>query len=159
METRLSGTVKVRFVWDKEAYEKDFFYENKPNDYAEPDIQLIIGEIKIPAESHRIGSNVWDTFLSIYQALSYFDKNRLVQRKELRFVISDDYEELPQLSFDERVYDVCIYPTDDENLLHIKYEALDYPVVYDSIILPLKDFVRGILESNIEFFDQVRSIY
>lgn len=116
MVTHPSGPVKVRFEWDKQHY-----FEHIHEDYPEPHVRLCIGELVIPQIT--LPSYIWDTFLSIYQALGRIDVDRLGEReKDLEFMVCSNPEVLRMLHFDEAVYDVSLLPTEDEERLCIRYE-------------------------------------
>ncbi len=146
----------VRFEWDEKHYEEDF-----GSCYNEPDIQLIIGDTIIAPPPVRIGSNVWDTLLSIYQVLRLFDLDKLGDRDELIWMHSNTQtkDEIRYLAFDERVYDVHLLPADNNERIRIKYEGWNESVRSDKVVeTNLKDFVRGILDSNVRFFEQIRQL-
>ncbi|TAJ45567.1 hypothetical protein [Methanofollis fontis] len=145
--------VRIRLEWDRQYY-RDHIRES----YAEPEVRLVIGETTIPPKS-GIRSWVWDTFLSIYQSLGHIDTERLGDRKkDLEYSISNNADDLRKISFGECVYDVGLYPTGDEEMLCIRYESWDDGRKDRAIKLPLRDFVRGILDSNLDYFDQVAEI-
>lgn len=153
MVTRPPGSVKVRFEWDKQYY-----FEHIHENYPEPDVHLCIGEMVIPPQI-TLGSYIWDTLLSMYQALGRIDVDRLGEReKDLEFMISNDPDNLRMLQFDERVYNVSLLPTEDEEILCISYEYWEETRNDRTVEVPLKDFVHGILNSNIEYFNEVQEI-
>lgn len=153
MVTHPPGPVKVRFEWDKQYY-FEHIHERSP----EPHVRLCIGETVIPPQ-FTLSSYIWDTFLSIYQALGHIDVDRLCEReKDLEFMISKGPDDLRMLHFDEAVYDVSLLPTEDEETLCIRYESWEETRNDRTVEVPLKDFVRGILNSNIEYFNEVQDI-
>lgn len=153
MVTHPPGSVKVRFEWGKQYY-FEHIHERSP----EPHVRLCIEELVIPPQI-TLRSYVWDTFLSIYQALGRIDVDRLGEReKALEFMISRNPDDLRMLHFDEAVYDVSLLPTEDEERLCIRYEFWEETRNDRTAEVPLKDFVRGILDSNVEYFNEVQEI-